>query len=195
VFPTVELFRRPDNPRVIAAWQFFPLYVSAAQVIYSSVRARWSAARPDQERSGYTLAQTMLFMGFILSAASHVSLLASAFFSARDSISSTLWYLYVPQLQPTLPPNVTITMGSLHLLRWDGVFCWLPTLMAGVLSLEDTQSFWISVLLLPYATLAFGPGAAVAGLWIWREKVLEDRGKRAAAESGDIMTEKESVVL
>ncbi|KDQ13144.1 hypothetical protein BOTBODRAFT_33755 [Botryobasidium botryosum FD-172 SS1] len=195
VFPTVELFRRPGSPRVIAAWQFFPVYVSLAQFAYSSVRARWGNARLDQERSGYTLAQTMLFMGFILSAASHVSTLASALYSPRDSIASTLAYLYVPQLQPTLPPNVTITMGSLHLLRWDGVFVWLPTMMAGVLSLEDTQSFWISVLLLPYATLLFGPGAAVAGLWMWREKVLEDRGRRAAADNDDILNEKPRIVL
>ncbi|KAJ7677227.1 hypothetical protein B0H17DRAFT_1015931 [Mycena rosella] len=146
-----------QDPYVTAVWQFFPLLQFLAQTGHLLVR------RPNAN-SGYSSIRALYIGIFLLSAATHIGSLL-----ATNNIGD-IKALLIPSLAPLTDaqPNFQVR----DFLQWDAVFAFGSTLLASLWFAKNAIEVIYIVLWNSIASVAVGPGAAIAAVALWRESQL-----------------------
>ncbi|KAI9929711.1 hypothetical protein MW887_001187 [Aspergillus wentii] len=175
--PTWASFVAPTlamRQSINAGWQLFPLIVPALQVLLMLAMK----IVPAKLRPRVTLSTR--FCSFILAVVS-----GAAFIHVRMNIpdSSSLLEIFLPS---TTAPAQSFSEGIARFLQYDEIFSMGSALIWLLLCFRDLQLYgvvvsWVKVVgVLATTTCLFGPGAAVAIGWGWREEILagimRDRG-------------------
>ncbi|KZO90408.1 hypothetical protein CALVIDRAFT_542738 [Calocera viscosa TUFC12733] len=179
VLPTVAMFNSDDH-RVFAAWQFFPVYVSLFQGIYSLLRPAKSGPA-----DGTSLIRTLYIISILTSSLAHLYILYTSPprpLSLPTALTS-FTQIWLPQPLPShllQPQHLQTTLTNFF--KWDLVFIAGTTGLAGVIALSQAGGRRArEVLLSPGRWLAIpvfggllGPGAVVGDVWLLREEALAE---------------------
>jgi hypothetical protein len=159
--PSALLFTLQD-PIVSILWQFFPLWMRMAQAVYLFFR---TSSR--FHTSGYWTVQATFAFTFILSAIFHIV----AIWPARNNFAS-LKDFYVPPILPLDPATISLRLATHAYLQWDAVFTLGSSLLGTLWFASNAKQVALIVLWNVIATVVVGPGAAVSGVLLWREWML-----------------------
>lgn len=161
IIPTACMLILQD-PYVTAIWQAFPLWMSLAQFIH--ILFRPSHRYPE---SGYRTVQATYLIVFMLSSSSHIATIWP-----RIDDHAALKQLFVPSLSAPNPQAFTLEMGALDFLQWDATMSYASTILATFWFARNAKEFLVLIAWYTAAVGAFGPGAAIAGVFLWREALL-----------------------
>jgi len=165
-----------QNPLMTAAWQAFPVWVSLAQVVYLLFRPS-----SGHSQSGYKTVQATYIFTFLLSAIAHLVIV----WPLLDDYGALKHY-YIPPVAVPAPQVTTGETAALVFLQWDVIFCFISSLLTPLWFAESVKQASIILLWGVVATIAFGPGAAVSGIFMWREAQLNGRqGITFSKKEGD----------
>lgn len=156
------------TPQPIALWQAFPVLISLFGWLHRLLRPRRL-----YNSSGYRTVQATYILTFILSAVVHLRTLAGYNFDPQTIINVLIPSLAIPNAKK----GDTSVTAIVHFLQWDAVFLFGSTYVA---SLWLARSVAQGILLLSWiviSTAMFGPGAAVSGIFLWREARLNHARK------------------
>lgn len=152
-----------ENPNITAIWPGFPLWMLIAQ--HAHLLFRPSSRYPE---SGYRTVQATYIFLFLFSAIPHI------YFTSTTIIAgdyARFQSLYVPSL--AVPDaSLSVSAAMLDVMQWDLIFVFASAILASLWTAKSTTHFFRMVLWFGAAGLAFGPGAAIAGAFAWREGVL-----------------------
>ncbi|KAE8414376.1 hypothetical protein BDV36DRAFT_303484 [Aspergillus pseudocaelatus] len=168
--PTVES-RRWYN----AVWQLFPVIVPLLQ---GSLRLLVKD-RPQQEEPQQQARKNMRFVRYAYRTFALVSGLT--FVHARFSVPAGASFasIFLPGLRGHLEPVTSFAGGIARFLQYDEVismasgFVWLALKFRELKQLGASVSWCKAICGLVGTTCAFGPGAAFALGWGWREEILD----------------------
>ncbi|KAG6869066.1 hypothetical protein C0993_003386 [Termitomyces sp. T159_Od127] len=150
-----------SDPIVTAIWQPYPAYVSIAQVFHLLIRPA-----SKHSTTGYKTIRLLYLSMFIVYSSIHIATIWPLF---KDI--DTLFRVYLPSF--TIPDRTaTAAVRVLHFLKWDVTFCFSSSILA---TLWFTNTMKEVLSLLAWNVIAiplFGPGAAFAGVALWRESSL-----------------------
>ncbi|THH10990.1 hypothetical protein EW146_g8193 [Bondarzewia mesenterica] len=147
---------------VTAAWQAFPVWMLLAQQAHLLVRP--SSRHPQ---SGYKTIQATFIFTFLLSAITHITVIWPLL-----GDTATLKYSFLPRVEAPDPTTTTLQYATLVFLQWDAAFSFGASLLGTMWFAESLQQSLIILVWNVVGSLAFGPGAALSGLLIWREARL-----------------------
>ncbi|KAG8709235.1 hypothetical protein FRC09_000782 [Ceratobasidium sp. 395] len=159
---------------LIGLWQLFPACVVLTQALYLGyLRSRVD----DVPECPYEVLQLIHVTNFCWSAITHAYTLFQAFRSPTPLDS--LKHSFYPHFSPvSLAPAPSF---SQQFLKWDILFIVGSTLFAGIMLLRGARAKLLAVGWFCLGSLCFGMGAGLSGVWMWREKTLEeDRRARVA---------------
>lgn len=181
ILPTYAMLNTPGlaNRQWINGlfWQLFPLYGAISQQIFgllvkdTSEKDRISDTEAD-------LPYLRLTYGFVAVFAAGLNIYVRA---VAPSVKDVFF-------KDISNPSAAATLvsGTARFLRYDQFFCFGAGLLWTLLSFKDlkkagkTQAGWAKIIgVLTGGTLAFGPGAAMVGMFAWREEILANRQKIA----------------
>lgn len=155
-------------------WQLFPLYGAISQQIFGSFVKDTS----EKDRISDTEADMpylRLTYGFVAVFAAALNLYV------RLAAPSSLKDVFFKDISSP-SAAATLVSGTARFLRYDQIFCFGAGALWTLLSFKDlknagkTQAGWAKIIAsLTGGTLAFGPGAAMIGMWAWREEMLANR--------------------
>ena len=150
-----------QDPVVTTAWQFFPALMWVAQAAHLFIRpsSRYST-------SGYWTVQATFIFTFIASAISHIAAI-----SAINDLA-LLKDLYVPPIVPLDPATVNLQLATHVFFQWDAVFTMGSSLLGTLWFARNVKQVVLITLWNVIATAIVGPGAAVSGVLLWRERAL-----------------------
>jgi hypothetical protein len=147
---------KTKGPQITAYWQAFPLWLYIGQKAYLLARPGSGIA------SGRTTSQALYALTFVVSAIPHLKLML------KHGPQAFARKLLTPR---TIHPKeeITASRGVLNVLQWDYVFitasAWLGTFwMARNVKELAAIAAWDAV-----ASAVAGPGAALSGVFAWRE--------------------------
>jgi len=147
-------------------WQPFPLLIALVQTIALLVVPNIKSL------SGARIVQTMYAVVFVISAASHLSVISQTL----NDPSLSLKDIFVPSITPITGNSMALV--SQNFLRWDYFYLFAP---AAILSLAFASSF-AELLGLVVSHLAltagFGAGSAFAAVMIYREGKMLHKSKQ-----------------
>ncbi|KAG2370136.1 hypothetical protein BDR07DRAFT_1386621 [Suillus spraguei] len=165
IIPTVCMVILQDITTT-ALWQGYPIIMALAQFVYLVIR-------PSHDvESGHATIQAMYGLIFVTSAIFHVYYTWPLVFDIQE-----FQKVLVPQLALSKRP-LSLPEGVAAVIQWDAVFGIGSTLL---MTFWFAQSVKEMVLLLVWHVLSsvvFGPGAAIAGVLLFREarlNSLEDK--------------------
>ncbi|KAG9096083.1 hypothetical protein FRC06_009064 [Ceratobasidium sp. 370] len=160
---------------IIGLWQLFPACVVLVQVLYLGYQRNRVDDVPD---CPYEVLQLIHVTNFCWSAITHAYTLFQAF---RSPIPlDSLKHSFYPSFSPaSLAPAPLFTQ---QFLKWDILFIAGSTLFAGILLLRGTRAKLFAVGWFILGSLCFGMGAGLSGVWMWREKVLEEDRRASVAQ-------------
>ncbi|THV07837.1 hypothetical protein K435DRAFT_708900 [Dendrothele bispora CBS 962.96] len=158
--PTISMLILHD-PTVTAIWQFFPFYASIAMAAHLFVRP----AHKSQD-SGFTIIVFLYIASFIISSSMHLAVVSSRFHDFE-----LLKSFFVPSTSQ-LDLSLADDYHALHLLQWDAIFGFSATILGTLWFARSTPQFFGLLLWHIVAVPVFGPGAAIAGVALWRENYL-----------------------
>jgi len=161
IIPTACMFLLND-PLVTAIWQAFPVWVSIAQFGHHLFRP---ASRYPE--SGYKTVRALFVGLFIVSSSTH---LASIWPKIGDLVA--LQFLFLPSIPVLNPATTTVELKVLDFLKWDAVFGFASSILATFWFARNAKQFTALLAWHVVAVPVFGPGAAIAGVAIWRESLL-----------------------
>lgn len=152
-----------DNPYYTAFWPPFPLWMSIAQL--SHLFFRPSSRYPE---SGYRTIQATYNLLFLFSAIPHIYFVGIVIIAGDYSRFKRL---YLPSLAV---PDVSSAVQAvvLDVIQWDLIFVFGSTILASLWTTKSFKQFFGMIVWYVVAGVAFGPGAAIAGAFVWREKML-----------------------
>ena len=152
-----------DNPYYTAFWQPFPLWMLIAQLVHLFVRP--SSRHPQ---SGYRTIHATYISLFLFSAIPHVYFMVPIIIAGDYARFQSL---YLPSLAV---PDVssTVQVVVLDVIQWDLIFFSASTILASLWTAKSATQFFGIIIWSGVASIAFGPGAAIAGAFAWREKML-----------------------
>ncbi|KAK7440241.1 hypothetical protein VKT23_017182 [Stygiomarasmius scandens] len=166
--PTVSMFALND-PFVTAIWQFFPLFVSFAMAAHLLVRPASSS-----QKSGHSIIVILYIASFIISSSVHLAVVSSRFHDLE-----LLKAFFVPSIS-MLDIALADDLHALHLLQWDAIFGFGSSIL-GTLWFARSMSQLICLLVWNIVAVAIvGPGAAIAGVALWRENYLHSSDDKFA---------------
>ncbi|CAK5279442.1 unnamed protein product [Mycena citricolor] len=151
------------DSHVTALWQIFPVFQFIAQAAHLLVR------RSDT-RSGFSWVQALYLGAFIIASSTH---LATLFGLGPDVVD--LKALFTPSVAPRL--DVPMNLKAFDFLQWDLFFAFGSTLLATLWFARSASQFILLVLWNTAGSILFGPGAAIAGVALWRESYLHSGPK------------------
>jgi hypothetical protein len=159
--------------QTIAFWQAFPLWISVFQHLHLLFRPSRT-----NSGSGHRTVQATYTIIFLVSTAMHLRTLSIYGFDVQRIADA-----FFPSLaMPDAKKGHTGLTSSVHFLQWDMVFIFGSTFLA---SLWFAESMVQGVLLTVWSALAsvvLSPGAAVCGIFMWREaKLKQTREKQVPA--------------
>ncbi|KAF8599619.1 hypothetical protein BDV93DRAFT_526001 [Ceratobasidium sp. AG-I] len=152
---------------ITALWQTFPVCVVLVQMLYLGFHRSVSEVAPD---SPYEVLQLIHVTSFCWSAVTHASTLFQALTSPAPL--DALKYAFHPTYSPAFLGPVTAL--AQEFLKWDAIFIVGSTLFAGLWLLRGVRPKLLATAWFLVGSLCFGTGAGLAGVWMWREKVLEE---------------------
>lgn len=156
-------------------WQIFPVSIVAIQSLYLAYQRY---AHGDAPECSYEVLQLIHITNFCWSTITHAYTLLLVLRSNAPLVS--LKHAYYPTYSPsTLSQS---TSAAQRFLKWDIIFITGTTLFAGLWLLRGVRPRLLATGWFLIGTLFFGGGAALSGIWIWREKVLEE-DRRVARQS------------
>ncbi|KAG2115196.1 uncharacterized protein F5147DRAFT_412544 [Suillus discolor] len=147
-----------------ALWQGYPIIMALAQFVYLIIRPS-----SRHVESGYAITQAMYGLIFVTSAVFHIYYTWPLFFDLQN-----FQKVLVPQLALSKRP-LSLSEGVAAVIQWDAVFGIGSTFLV---TFWFTQSVKEMVLLFFWhvlSSVAFGPGAAIAGVLLFREARLNSR--------------------
>jgi hypothetical protein len=162
IIPTVCMIIFQDVTPT-ALWQGYPIIMALAQFVYLVIR-------PSRHvESGYATIQTMYGLIFVTSAIFHIYYTWPLFFD-------------IQQFQKVLVPQLALSKRSLSLpegvaavIQWDAVFGIGSTLLVTFWFARGVKEMVFLLLWHVLSSVAFGPGAAIAGVLLFREARLNSR--------------------
>ena len=163
--PTALMLTLQD-PIVTAAWQFFPIWMWAAQATHLFIRPSLR-----YNTSGYWTVQATFIFAFITSAISHIA----AIWATNDL--GLLRDLYVPPVVASNPAITSVQLATHVFLQWDAVFTMGSSLLGTLWFASNPKQVVLIALWNAIATVVVGPGAAVSGVLLWREWALNGTSK------------------
>jgi hypothetical protein len=128
--------------------------------------------------SGYNTTQGVLTFGFVASALVHMAIILP-----RLGDLPTLKDSFVPSIAALDPVTTTLERGVQDLIQWDGVICTMSTAVATLWFARNVKELFGILAWYIVATLGFGPGAAIYGVFMWREMLLNGLRSRGVALS------------
>ena len=155
-----------QNPVVTAAWQIFPVWMWMARATYLFIRPSSRRSARYNTPSGYWAVQTTFIFAFIVSAISHIAVIRAA------NDLTLLRDLYVPPIAPPDPVTTTLQLAVHVTLQWDNVFTLGSCLLGTLWFARNAKQTVLIALWNAIATVVVGPGAAVSGVLLWRERAL-----------------------
>ncbi|KAF8503752.1 hypothetical protein F5888DRAFT_1800038 [Russula emetica] len=150
-----------QGPFMTAAWTFFPAWMWMARAAHLFIRpsSRYNT-------SGYWTIQTTFIFTFISSAISHIA----AIWAVNDL--RLLRDLYVPPIV-TPDPSITNLQLAMHVTsQWDIVFTLGSSLLGTLWFARNAKQVVLIALWNVIASVVVGPSAAMSGVLLWREWVL-----------------------
>ncbi|QRW17887.1 exonuclease [Rhizoctonia solani] len=157
---------------VNVVWQIFPVSIVAIQSLYLTYQ---HYAQGDAPECSYEVLQLVHITNFCWSAITHAYVLFRALVS--NAPLASLKHAYHPTFSPSsLSPATSVAQSF---LKWDIIFITGTTLFAGIWLLRGVQSRLLAIGWFIIGSIFFGSGAALSGIWIWREKVLEEDRRMA----------------
>lgn len=170
ILPSIAmLFAR--SPYTIAFWQAFPLWMFLAQRLYLAVR-------PACPRSGAKTVNAIYLSLFALSAVPHVYLLTPIVFKSYDVLVA-IGTLFMPSLTPLDPKSTTFDHGVQDFIQWDGVLMLVSTFFATAwIAGPSIKRLGVLACWLTCSMALYGPGAAIAGVFWWRESLIRKESGR-----------------
>lgn len=161
-----------DHAYITAIWQPYPFFFTLVQstgLLFSSPSERSS--------SGYAITQATYLFGFITSAIAQFTIVLPRFWDL-PALKSIL----LPSISSLDPTTTTLEQGVIDFLKWDGILCIIPCMLATFWFARDVKELFGIFAWHVVATLAFGPGAAIAGAFMWRESLLNGQGDEENVE-------------
>ena len=153
------------HPLVTATWQGFPLLFSLAIFVHKVIRP------PSRYvQSGHpTVVATLLFT-FLLSA-----LLYVVYVWPVLTDSAVLRIMFVPVVDGFNPAATTLVGGVLQFIK---LILGLGSVILATFWMADSVLSLVGILAWHgVANIAFGPAAAIAGVFLWRERRLNGQGQ------------------
>jgi hypothetical protein len=182
VVPACLMYHTPDpsaRQYWTWAWQMFPVWVAAAQFLLADTLVPRTIQHDrvhKPTRDVLAVRVTASFFG-LLSAATWLYTMTSSPFSLME--------MFVPRPGASLPDAYFQLVRNM--LQWDQVFAggsamlWLAYAFGDLKAAGMVTQSWPLMVTLGLAVLTcFGPGAAFAAGWLWREEVLVTRRHWAA---------------
>lgn len=156
--PSVLMLTMQD-PGVTAFWQFFPVWMWAAQTghLFFRPSSRYNT-------SGYWTVQATFIFTFLTSAISHIAIVLATW----DDLV-LLKSLYVPPILPPDPVTTSLPLATHIFLQWDAVFTFGSSLLGTLWFASNAKQAAAIALWDVIATIITGPGAAVSSVLLWRE--------------------------
>lgn len=147
-----------------ALWQGYPIIMSLAQFVYLVIR-------PSSRyvESGYATIQAMYGFIFVTSAIFHIYYTWPLFFDTQQ-----FQKVLVPQLALSKRP-LSLPEGAAAVIQWDAAFGIGSTLLVTFWFARDVKEMVLLFLWHVLSSVAFGPGAAIAGVLLFREARLNSR--------------------
>lgn len=162
-----------DNPYYTAFWPSYPLCMLIAQLAHLFFRP--SSRYPQ---SGYRTIQATYILLFLSSAVPHIYFMGTIVAAGDYARFKTL---YVPSLAvPDVSSTIQVVM--LDMIQWDLIFVFASTILASLWTAKSMSQFFGMIVWFGVASVAFGPGAAIAGVFSWREGMLNAGTEGSAAK-------------
>jgi hypothetical protein len=162
-----------DHAYITAIWQPYPIFFTLVQTI-----GLLFSSPSEMSSSGYAITQSTYLFGFLSSAIAHFTIILP-----RLGDLPALSRLLLPSIALLDPMTTTLEQGIIDFLKWDGILCLIPCVLATFWFARDVKDFFGILAWHVVATLAFGPGAAIAGVFMWREFLLNEQDdKKNTAE-------------
>ncbi|KAF9228790.1 hypothetical protein BS17DRAFT_772516 [Gyrodon lividus] len=161
IVPTLSMLAYED-PTVTAIWQTFPLLTELAQFAHRVIR-------PPSKYvdSGHRTVMATFALVFVASAAVH-----AAYVWPLLQDWALLRAMVVPSLGALDPAASSLTEGVVAFIKWDIVIGAGSIMLSTLWMANDIIQFLAIVLWYGVATVLLGPGAAIAGVLLWRETHL-----------------------
>jgi hypothetical protein len=170
--PTACIFTL-KNPIATLAWQFFPLWVSLSHGAHLYFRP--SSQHPE---SGYLTVQATYIMIFFFSAVIHWIYFLPHFLFDYLSIVT----MFLPSLTGLDPTSVTVEAGSLNLFQWDALLIYVASALVMMWFARNLREAGYILTWVILGMLTFGPGGAIAALWMWRERELNGTEQKTRSD-------------
>lgn len=151
------------TPGPIAVWQIFPVLISLFTRLHLIGRPRRL-----HSGSGYRTVQATYIICFIISALVHLRTLAYYKFDFQTITTSLLPSLEIPD-----PKKGHTRLMAINLfLQWDAVFIFGSTFMASLWFVGSVVQATMLISWIAVTSAMLGPGAAISGIYLWREASL-----------------------
>ncbi|KAG1749087.1 uncharacterized protein EDB91DRAFT_833339 [Suillus paluster] len=157
IIPTVCMVVFQDTIST-ALWQGYPIIMAFAQFLHLIIR-------PSSRyvKSGYVTIQAMYGLIFVTSAILHIYYTWPLFFDIQQ-----FQKVLVPQLALSRHP-LSLAEGVAAVIQWDAVFGVGSTLLVTFWFAQGMKEVALLFLWHALVSVAFGPGAAIAGVLSFRE--------------------------
>ncbi|KAH7390480.1 hypothetical protein BKA66DRAFT_413852 [Pyrenochaeta sp. MPI-SDFR-AT-0127] len=163
---------------ILGFWQFTPIIVNAPLWIASFyVSSEPSPPSKSSNEDDQTHLKVLYAATFVISTAVHWVVIIGILTSSNPEV--TFSSVFLPSLATW---KTTIDYGFLWIFQWDWIICAMLYLLPAWIAIYDVQRLLYgaatSVQLIKGAgaiaalTLLGGPGAALSGVWGWREEKL-----------------------
>lgn len=187
--PTLLIFRTDLNPEhhqiLIVAWQFAAIPVSLLLMSFAWIErslipsAKRSQTQPIQSRDADAVYLERAYQAvFVLNLIVHLATVYWITFSSNELV--TISRLLDPTNDAVEPRPDTIASFMFTTLRWDHLFAIIAFWFYGCVTIFTMRGTGIITNLGSFKALATfsaahvatGPGAALMGLWLWRERTM-----------------------
>lgn len=162
------------GPREFALFQFMPVFVGALRYVYISIAGRSSGKllTKAQSTEGYHATLRNMILLSIVSSSIHIQYILLPMLS-HPTPMALFEALFVPSVSIPSPALTTAATAVHHFLQWDYIMILGSTFLAGIWDFDIIKkvqlTIWFAV-----AAVCLGPGAALAGVWAYREKVMRE---------------------
>ncbi|QRV90115.1 exonuclease [Ceratobasidium sp. AG-Ba] len=159
----------------VGVWQLFPVCVFSIQALYLWYQRNNTEDVPD---CPYEVLQLIHVTNFCWSAVTHAYTLFQALSSPNPL--EALKHSFYPRFSPASLALFPTT--AQQFLKWDILFIAGATLVAGISLLRGARSKLLAFGWFILGSTFFGMGAGLSGIWMWREKVLEEDRRASVAK-------------
>jgi hypothetical protein len=185
--PTIAMFLHfPVESRQLlnGIWQTFPIWTA---VLHSSFKSLVTDTAPEDRKWAPTRGVSWLRYAYAFGGL--VS--ATAYTYLRFTSPFPLHEVFFNGISSPFTPVVSLSDGCARFLKYNQIVAFGSGLFWEALHFRDLkkagkmEAGWVKVLgILGGMTLLFGPGAAMALGWAWREELMAAYGTRRAENAG-----------